>query len=68
MRVQREKIQSMPKGNKSFQSEDGRKCCRGGTYKTVEVYKLEKSEEEVTVLVGVGSPQEAGGWLQDESF
>ena len=24
------------------------------------VYKLEKSEEEVTVLVGVGSPEKAG--------
>ena len=26
----------------------------------MEVYKLEKSEDEVTVLVGVGSPEEAG--------
>ena len=26
----------------------------------MEVYKLEESEEEVTVLVGVGSPEIAG--------
>ena len=31
-----------------------------GSGSTVEVYKLEESEEEDTVLVGVGSPEEAG--------
>ena len=34
----------------------------------MEAYKLEQAEEEVTVLVGVGSPEEAGtqhGQLQD---
>ena len=37
-------------------------CCisRGGTDSTVEVYKLEEFEEENTVLVGVGSPEETG--------
>ena len=36
---------------------------------TVEVYQLEEPDEEVTVLVGVGSPKEAGmqqgGQLQE---
>ena len=31
-----------------------------GPSSTVELCKLEESEEEVTVLVGVGSPEEAG--------
>ena len=36
-------------------------CCisrRGpdGPYQAVEVYQLEESKEEITVLVGVGSP------------
>ena len=30
----------------------------------MEVYKLEESEEEVTVLVGVESPKKQGGQLQ----
>ena len=43
----------------------GCECCisrRGpdGPDWAVEVYKLEKSKEEVTVLVGVGSPKKAG--------
>ena len=42
-----------------------RKCCISGggpdgSDKAVEIYKLEESEEEVTVLVGVGSPEKAG--------
>ena len=31
-----------------------------GPRSTVEVYKQEESEEKVTVLVGVASPEEAG--------
>ena len=64
VRVQREKIQSMTKSHKSFESEGGQKCCIKKAYQTVDVYKLEESEEEVTDLVGVGSPQKAGEQLQ----
>ena len=43
----------------------GCECCisrRGtdGPDSAVKVYQLEESEEEVTVLVGVGSPKKAG--------
>ena len=43
----------------------GWECCisrRGpdGPDSAVEVYQLEESEEEVTVLVGVGSPKKSG--------
>ena len=43
----------------------GRECSiskssTDGPSSTVELCKLEESEEEVTVLVGVGSPEEAG--------
>ena len=51
MRVQREKILNERKGN--------------NRERTVEMYKLEESDEEVTVLVGVGSLEEAGGQLQE---
>ena len=34
----------------------------------MEVYKLEESEEEVTVLVGVESPEEAGKQLGREQL
>ena len=42
----------------------GQECCisRGGpdgSSSTVEVYMLEESEKKVTVLVGVGFPEEA---------
>ena len=52
----------------------GCECCinrRGpdGPVRAVEVYQLEESKEEVTVLVGVGSPKKAGaqhkGQLQE---
>ena len=52
----------------------GYECCisrRGpdGSDRAVEVYQLEESEEEVTVLVGVGSLKKAGmqqgGQLQE---
>ena len=52
----------------------GCECCisrRGpdGPDCAVDVYQLEESDEEVTVLVGVGSPKKAemqqGGKLQD---
>ena len=43
----------------------GWKCCIGrgkpdGPGRTVEIYKLEESEEKDTVLVGVGPSEEAG--------
>ena len=48
----------------------GWECCisRGrpdGPSRTVEVYKLEESSEEVTVLVCVGPPEKKGGQLQE---
>ena len=50
---------------RSLKTRVERKCCirtgrPDGPSSTVEVYKLEESEEEVTVFVGVGSPEEAG--------
>ena len=40
----------------------GRECSisRGGPDGTAEVHKMEKSDEEVTALLGVGSTEEAG--------
>ena len=64
MRVQRRNIQSGRKEDKRCESEGGAEVLHGqrgrhGPGSTVEVYKLEKSEEEVTVLVGVRSPKKA---------
>ena len=51
------------RGIKGLKARVGRECCisRGGNRpsSTVEEYKLEKSEKD-TVLVSVGSPEEAG--------
>ena len=63
VRVQREKIRSGQK--KRFKHEGGAgkpHLQRGpdGSISTVEEYKLEEFKEEVTVLVGVGSPEETG--------
>ena len=64
-RVQREEIRSGRKEGKRFEGEGGAGVLhqqRGpdGPSSTVEVYKLEESKEEDTVLVGVRSPKETG--------
>ena len=50
------------KGIKGLKARVERECCisRGGTRMNSGAYKLEESEEEVTELVGVGSPEKAG--------
>ena len=62
------------RGIRGLKTRVGLECyiSRGGPDRasgTVEVNKLEESEEEVTVLVDVGSPEEArtqhGGQLQE---
>ena len=74
MRVLREKIRSGLKEIGGLKARVGLECCASregedGQSSTVEVYKLEESKEEVTVLVDVGSPEEAGtqegGQLQE---
>ena len=59
---------------KGLKAKVGRKCCIGrrgadGPVSTVKIHKLEESEEEITVLVDVGSPEESGtqqeGQLQE---
>ena len=72
MRVRRENIRSGRKGHKRLKARVGWDCCisRVGLDRpdyTVKVYKLEGSEKEVTVLVGLGSPEEAGGSPRSES-
>ena len=64
-RAQMEEIQSGQKPDKRFEGKDGRDgfISRGGPNgqsSTVEVYKLKEFEEEVTVLAGVRSSEEAG--------
>ena len=66
MRIQREKIQSGWKEIRGLKAMVGRKCCisRGEARLNSEVYKLEESEEDVTMF----SPEEAGrsrGQLQE---
>ena len=73
VRVQREKIRSGPKKDKRFEGEGGGRAVFAeggdGPSSAVEVYKPEKSEKEVTGLVGVGSSEEARtsqeGYLQE---
>ena len=65
MRVQKDKIQSGQKRDKRFEGEGGVGVLHlqrgtGEPGSTVEVYKLEESGEEVTVLVEVRPPEEAG--------
>ena len=50
------------KGIGGLKARMGCQCCisRRGPDQAVEVYQLEKSKVEVTVLVGVGSPKKVG--------
>ena len=72
--MQREKIRSGRRRVKSLKARVGRGSCisRGKPDRpgqTVELYKLEESEEEDTLLVGMESSEEAGsqqtGQLQE---
>ena len=55
---------------KGLKGRVGRDCyiSRGGPRGTVEVYKLEESKEEVTVLVGVRSLEETGKTFPEMRF
>ena len=53
------------RGIRALKANVGQECCisigvADGPNCTVEVYKLEESEEEDTVLVGIGFPEETG--------
>ena len=52
VRGQRKKIQNGHNGDRGLKTRLGRECSisRGGSDRTVEVYRSEESEEEVTVL------------------
>ena len=60
------------KGIRGLKARVRQECCINregpdGPSSTVELYKLEKSGEEVTVLIGVGSSEEAGSAAPGES-
>ena len=69
MRVQREKIRSGQKRNKGFEGEGEWKCriSRVGARLNSSSIQAGGVEEEVTVLVDVGSPEEAGTQQGDSS-
>ena len=53
------------RGKRGLKARVGRECCISGggpdgLSSTIVLYKLVESEQEVTVLAGVGSPGEAG--------
>ena len=71
VRVQERRYRVGGKRIRGLKARMGCKCCisRRGPDQPVEVYQLEESEEEVTLLVSIASPKKAGtqqgGQLQE---